>query len=298
MKKPGKYSLLLFAVVLGAACAQFAAAQQFRNVSVQGNAALAQVASGGNSVWALDTSGNPYLLEAGVFTKQESIALTQIAVGGGNSFQPDQVWALDASDHIYVASEGPSGYIFNQISGFLTQIVVGPGYIDDCHAYEVWGINSAGAIFRFDSCNAEFVNVPGVLSQISVGGGDVWGVNKSSKAFKLDFSTFTFNAVPGKFTHVSVGPNGVWALNAAQDVYQLNLATQKFAIMPNQSLTQISAGGNGVWGINSAGHIFRLDNSTQSFVQIAGGLASISVGTGGGVWGVNSAHDVFVFTNP
>jgi hypothetical protein len=298
MKKHRMYSHVILAAVLGAACAQFALAQQFRSVAVQGSAALNQVSSGGNSVWALDTAGNPYILENGAFVEAEHIAFVQIAVGGGNSFEGDEVWALDSSNRIYLGELSGSTWTFNQTSGLLSQIAVGPGYIDDCHPYEVWGINSASDIFRYDFCTDEFVEISGALTQISVGGGEVWGVNTSDKAFKLDFATLTFNAVPGKYTQVSVGPNGVWAVNAAKDVYQLNPATQKFAIMKNQSLTHVSAGGNGVWGLNSAGQIFRLDNGTQSFVQIGGTLTSINVGTGGGVWGVNSSHDVFVFTNP
>jgi hypothetical protein len=76
---------------LGIACAQPAPAQTFKRAKVQGGAALVQVSSGGASVWALASDGNPYIFKNKQFVLANTISLTHIAVGGGNTFQADAV---------------------------------------------------------------------------------------------------------------------------------------------------------------------------------------------------------------
>src|SRR5258708_8865545 len=94
---------LVLGLVLGMACTQLATAQTFKKVKVNNNAPIVQVASGGASVWALASNGNPYIFKGKNFVLANSISLSQIAVGGGNAVQADVVWALSSSGNIYRA---------------------------------------------------------------------------------------------------------------------------------------------------------------------------------------------------
>ena len=143
--------------------------------------------------------------------------------------------------------------VFDQASGFLTQVATGGG--------DVWGLNSAGAIFHFNFAKQSFGSVPGTLTQISVGVNDVWGVNGSNNVFRYDPKTGAMN---------SVGAN----------------------------IGQVSAGGDGVWVIDTSGHMWHFDSSSESFVQVQGDLKSISSGSGAGVFGVNLSDNVFTFLRP
>jgi hypothetical protein len=129
-KQSGESALVILAAVLGVACAQLGFAQTFKNVPVQSNADISQVSAGGDSVWALDNFGNPYLYQGGSeFALDKSSApFIQIAAGGGSLFsQPDAIWALDASHNVYTITD--SGFF--QEPGSLVQIAVGPGYQDN-----------------------------------------------------------------------------------------------------------------------------------------------------------------------
>jgi hypothetical protein len=310
-KQPEKTSLVTLAAVLGVACAQFGFAQTFHSVPVQNNAGFVGISAGGNSVWAADAAGNAYSYSYGGsgFTLYHQTAgkfTQQIAAGGGSSFtlQPDAVWALDLSDNIYQLT----GAGFVKVPGSLSQIAVGPGGRDSCHAYEVWGINSASQVFRFDYCSGQFNQQPGALAQIAVGGAGVWGLNSSQEIYELDFATHAFIQIPGTLRQIAVGPSGTWGLGLNDQVYQFDPVTQSFVAMNGQFLNEISAGGNGVWGVsfNDAGPdspIWRLEPSTQSFVQVPGSLAFITVGTGGGIWGITipfqpGSTNVWAFSTP
>jgi hypothetical protein len=187
-KKSGKFSLVIFAAVLGVACVQFGFAQTFKNVPGAPN--FRQVSAGGQSVWALANSGGLSFYETGsgdggwVFN-ESATHFIQIAPGGGNLFQsqPDAVWALDASHNIYTLTA--SGFV--QVSDALGQIAVGPGYQDSCHPYEVWGISLTSQVFRYDYCSGQFNQEPGTLARIAVGGAGVWGLTSKRPDLRAGF---------------------------------------------------------------------------------------------------------------
>src|SRR6266481_3943058 len=177
MKVLAKSFVKMLALVLGIACTQSAPAQTFKHVTVKGGVPLVQIAAGGASVWARASNGNPYIFKSNKFVLANSISLTQIAVGGGNSRQPDEVWGLDSAGSIYRATKSGTSWIFNQVPGILDFIVVGIGYADTCHPYEAWGLNPSAAIFRFNYCSGSWEQIPGTLQTMAVGGGEVWGLN-------------------------------------------------------------------------------------------------------------------------
>jgi hypothetical protein len=297
----GKLIVVMLALALGTASMQSAQAQTFKKVKVSLNAPLVQVASGGASVWALASNGHPYVLKGKSFALANTISLSQIAVGGGTLFQADEVWALNSSGSVYRASKSGASWIFSQVSGSLDLIVVGPGYQDSCHPYEVWGLNPSSQIFRYNFCGNNFDQEPGSLCNIVVGGGDIWGSDCGPDVFLFDFSAGVFGQVGARFSGfplLTVGPNnavlGIDTSNSELwEVYGSGWASLGLG------WSQIQAGGNGVWALSSANSVYRWGPGASDFTQVPGvALVSISVGTGGGVWGINSSHQVFAFSTP
>lgn len=293
-----KTRLTILALVLVIVCMQSATAQTFKKVNVQNNTPLVQVASGGVSVWALASNGNPYIFNGGSFVLANNVSLSQIAVGGGNAKQKDAVWALNSSGNIYRASKSGSTWTFTQVAGSLDLIAVGPGYQDKCHPYEVWGLNTSSLIYRYNYCTSAFDQEPGVLCDIHVGGGDIWGANCSDQVYRFNFSTGVFDLITtfGSFPALTVGPNGaVWAIAGVDEIYMYDPFSgfQPITCCANQ----IQAGGDGVWALFTP-DIIRFEPSTLSFGSVPGLLVSISVGSGGGVWGINSSHQVYAFSTP
>lgn len=270
-------------------------AQTFKKVNVALAAPLAQVSAGGTSVWALATNGKPYILKGGSFALANAVSLSQIAVGGGSLRQADTVWALDSSNKIYHATKSGTTWVFTQVPGVLNFIAVGAGYQDKCHPYEVWGLNPAAQIFRYDFCAKNFVQVAGTLATLAIGG-DIWGINGSGAIFRFNPASLAFDSLPGSLTQIAVGPNGFWGL-FSNTIYAFYDNVQNFAPLSG-TFAQIQAGGNGVWALTPSGFIYRLEPSSSLFVQIPGVLTSLSVGSGAGVWGINSVHQVFAFSAP
>ena len=291
-----KFLVQVLALASGIACTQSSPAQTFKKVKVAGSAPIVQVASGGVSVWALASNGNPYVLKGKSFALANTISLSQIAVGGGNAAQPDEVWALNSSGSIYRAHKSGTSWVFSPVAGSLDGIAVGPGYQDTCHPYEVWGLNPSAQIYRYNYCSNNFDQMPGILCDIHVGGGEVWGADCGPDVFVFDFSTGAFVQLPAAFVSfpiLAVGPNGgVWAIDTGNG--RVWVLTYNGFHYVSCCFSQIQAGGNGVWTLN--GNSVYLD--ARGFVQIPGSLVSISVGTGGGVWGIDSSHQVFAFSMP
>jgi len=308
MKNPlGKYLTKTLALAVGMACAQFALAQTFKHVNVQGGAALTQISSGGTSVWALGSNHHPYIYAKPQFVLANNISLTQIAVGGGNAVQADAVWGLDSSGRIYHAHLSGTSWVFSRVPGVLDLIAVGPGYRDTCHPYEVWGLNPGAQIYRYNYCTKGFDQVPGILCDIKVGFGDVWGAQCGPSIFRFYFPGGVFLQVDSHqfkgFPALTVAPNGnVWAIDTGDNggrTYLYDPVSVQFLLQTSGS-SQIQAGGEGIWAIR-LGNVYHLDNAgigVGEFVQVPGSLVSLSVGTGGGVWGINGAGQALVFTTP
>jgi hypothetical protein len=298
--KVSAYSLLFVALVLGIAGVQSAPAQTFKRVKVKGGAALTQIASGGASVWARASNGHPYIYKKTQFVLANSISLSQIAVGGGNLVQADAVWGLDSSGRIYTATLSGTSWVFSQVPGVLSLIAVGAGYQDNCHPYEVWGLNPSAQIFRYNFCVQNWEQIPGTLGTLAVGGGDIWGINGVAEVYRFDFTNFSFEQVSGSLTQITVSGDEVWGLNGGTTYEFFLVCDSAFHEISNPGLRQIQAGGSGVWGIDPSGGVARYISNRVKFskYQIPGGAVSISVGSGGGVWAISSSGQVYAFTAP
>jgi hypothetical protein len=181
---------------------------------------------------------------------------------------------------------------WQQVPGLLTQIALGS-------AGSVWGINSAGQIFNFNTGTQTWNQIPGQLAQIAVASdGAVWGINASQQVFRFNPQTQGWDQIPGTFAQIAVGSAGVvWAINAAQQIFRFDPGTQGWDQIPG-ALTQIAVGADGsVWGLNAQQQIFYFDPQTQGWDQIPGLLTQIAVGSANAVWGLNAQQQIYHY-NP
>lgn len=301
--RTAKSIVAVLALVCISAFSPAALAQTFRKVNVQHRAKMAQIASGGASVWGLDSSGHPYVFKGISFVQEGTISLAQIAVGGGSARQADAVWALDPTGNIYQVVKSGSTYVFNRIPGVLDFIAVGIGYQDSCHPYEVWGLNTSSEVWRYNFCASNWDQEPGFLCAIQVGGGDIWGTDCNGDLFAFDYATQQFLQRLTGVLQVAVEPQGAWVLGQESGHTYVSQITGNGDLARScclaSSLVQIQAG-DGVWGIDTSGEVYVLRFAQGfGFVQIPGiALASVSVGSGGGVWGIDSTGQVFAFSTP
>jgi Tectonin domain len=185
-------------------------------VQIQGN--LSQIAAHGGATWGIDANQNVYEYDGTGFVQVPG-KLTQIAVDG------PAVWGINASQNVFRFSEvvinnNRLAGGFQQIPGSLTAIAVGAlGSV-------VWGIDANQNVFRFDDASQTFVNVPGKLKSLAVGGpllgpNDVWGIDANQNIFVFSASSLRFMQVPGQLTQISVFGLNVWGINANQNIFRL-----------------------------------------------------------------------------
>jgi hypothetical protein len=273
--------LLLYSVI--PICA--ASAQSFRPVPGK----LASIAVGGTqtgaaAVWGLDSAQNIYAFDGLLFDHIPG-SLSQISADGL------LVCGINTSSDVF-CTEG-TGFNFVQLPGKLTQI--------SAHGDAIWGINASQDVYQYDFTSQTFKQVPGKLVQISVDAipGQTPAVVGIDANQNIYFSNGTqFVQIPGQLTQIAVGGAGteVWGINASQQIYRFNFDNNTFVQVPG-SLKMISVGGPvghvGVWGLNAANNVFEFVEGT-GFVQIPGQLTQIAV-FGDNVWGINSNQDVFRF---
>ena len=190
---------------------------------------------------------------------------------------------------------GPREPTFQQMPGSLQQVSVGTDG-------SIWGINSADAIFFYNSQTQAWQMVPGSLSQIAVGAnGYIWGLNAGGNIYRFDPATQNWDSIPGNLSQIAVGSDGdVWGINSGHGVYHFVWAAQGWEYVPT-TLTQIAVGFDGaVWGLGSAGNsngldIYRFNVGTRLFEQVPGELSQIAVGADGDVWGLNAENSIYHF---
>jgi len=294
-RKNVSWSVLLV-LICSTLLAVSATAQHFQQVK----GALTFVAAGRNEIFGYDTHAAVWRYHPTTksFGKIAGASLFQLAVGGGTVSQPDEVWGIDVSLNVYRFNY--STKTFDQIPGAaFSQIAVGEGAQDNCHPYEVWGLNST-VISRYNYCTGAFDGITGGPTQVATEGGDVWAINSSGGIYQFELAQgvgFVLFLNGPTLTEIAVGVDNVWGINSSNQVFRYDPNTNQFSQVEG-GLVQIAAGGDGVWGINQDNGIFRFDPGTASWVQVNGLLKSIAVGSGTGVWGINSSHQVFTFVRP
>jgi hypothetical protein len=290
--------------VLGVVSSQPALAQTFKKVSVKAGVKLTQIAAGGTSIWGLTASGLPYVSKGKAFIPASTMSFTEIAVGGGNLRQPDTVWALDSAGQIYNASVSANLWTFNLKPGILSHIAVGIGYEDNCHPYEVWGVNPSGLIYRFNYCAANWENIPGTLQSLSVGGGDVYGVNGNSEVYQFNFPTLTFKQIISKVgvqeDQVAAGSTGAWTMRTGSHPLEYDQNRDAAVDLTySYGFTLVRVGSDGLWALDNLGHIYHFRRAAWKLLQIQAPLfTTMSVGNGAGVWAIDFSGNVWAFSTP
>jgi Tectonin domain len=273
-----------------------ASAQHF--VQVKGT--VETISAGRNEVFGIDHSQHVWRYHATTksFAKIAKPLLSQVAVGGGTLSQLDEVWGLNSTGSIYRFNYTTKA--FAQVPGTLTQITVGLGITDNCHPYEVWGLNSS-VIYRFNYCTNGFDIINGVLVQVATGGGDVWGLNSAGSVFhvnQLDSPTPTFVQVPGNLFQIAVGVNDVWGVDVSADIFRYNFGSGAFQKL-NSGVVQVAAGGDGVWFLDLSGNPATIYSATGSALGVQGTtFKTLAVGSGAGVFGIRNLDQVFTFVRP
>lgn len=191
---------------------------------------------------------------------------------------------------------------FKQVTGTLTQVAAGRN--------EVFGIGTASQIYRYNPGTKAFVQIPGALAQVAVGGGtlsqkdEVWGVNPAGQIYHFNFGKKIFTQVPGTLAQIAVGEGRldkchtyeVWGINASDNIYRYNYCTKQFDFIPG-SLSVIATGGGSTWGLDRGSQIYfyRFINGAF-FDNVPGSLQQITT-NGSDVWGIDSFGEAVRF-NP
>ncbi len=301
-----------------------------------GNISADFVAAGGRTIWAVskDTSAPStdtflYNPQSGLFERrQPGVAIYPaklLATGGGNIFEPDASWAFFPVEGMYQFDAGTQQWMKYPHLGAdprIQEVVVGVGYSDNCHPYEVWleltdfSNPPNKYLMRYDYCAGVFVVAPTSvdfnLSRVAVGGGEVWALGASNRVYRYDGVAEQFNLMPGSLSQVAVGVDGVWGINASGQAFEFNAITQSWDAIAAPALDAIWAGGDGVFArkciplvlegatlsrapagalrppLACQHYLLRYEPVTRKFVDITTPyqIDSLSVGTGAGVLGI------------
>ncbi len=209
--------------------------------------------------------------------------LTSVAVGRNEVFGIDSksaVWRYNASTKS-----------FRKIAkAKLSQIVVGGGTLSQLD--EVWGIDESLNIYRFNYSSKAFDQIPGVLSQITVGPGyednchpyEVWGVNSAQSIYRYDYCTSEFVQVSGLLTAITTGAGDVWGINVNGQVFHFMYGSFSQVAGVFNTPMQLAVGVNDVWMIDDTAQVYRYDPSTGQF-NVVRDLTLVQMAAGGdGVW--------------
>jgi hypothetical protein len=127
---------------------------------------LSVIATGGGSVWGLNSSAQIYYYFYGSGFSQIAGSLQQIAVSGND------VWGLDGSGNIYRFD--PVSFVFDDYAGGYTQVATGGD--------GVW-IIQPGFVLNYTETKT-FAYNPYSLTQLAVGyGAGVWGIGPSNQVY-------------------------------------------------------------------------------------------------------------------
>lgn len=216
---------------------------------------LVHIAVGGGNlsqldeVWGIDASGNVFRFDfATKKFAQVTGTLAQITVGPGSldNCHPYEVWGIAANLSVYRYDYCKNQ--FNESPGaFLSTISSNGG--------DVWGL-IGGEIWRYSFSGHIFVQVQGALNQISVGVNDVWGVDGAGDVYRFDPVTSNWTEMGTGASEVTAGGDGVWVVSTNGNVFRFDSPTEKLAQVTGV-LSSISAGsGAGIFGVTSAGQVY------------------------------------------
>jgi hypothetical protein len=231
-------------------------------------------------------------------------SLVWIAVKGGNVFQPDEVWGYNASGQYYRWTGSAWAFISVPSGGLGGLVIAkgldDSCHPYEVWALGTFTRRNPNNIWHYSYCTGGWEQVAGQLASLSVGAGEIWGINYAGQVWRFDRGIFGgWAQIPGVLSSLAVGADGVWGVNSSQQVFQFDPATQTFVQIPNATLNYVAAGGNGVWGLNASHHVFRYQGISRTFALSPNvALNQITVGSGANVWGIDTNGNIRVFVTP
>jgi len=196
---------------------------------------------------------------------------------------------------------------WNLLNGRLIRVAL--GHVGD--VLSVWGVNAGNNIY-YRRVNNGWEQIPGQLSDISVGFNEIWGVNSNDLIYRRTGITESnpkgtgWQQIPGRLVQVSVSAVGrnpdVWGVNRQDNIYHCKADDHTWQHI-NGALKVVSVGEAGVWGVNRNDEIYyrtgtynNVENNVGTGWQnVAGSLKWISSGEDI-VWGVNSHDQIYYRT--
>ncbi len=163
-------------------------------------------------------------------------------------------WGVNAKDEIFVCEKPCKTW--KKIAGGLTQV--------DVSDSEVWGVNSAGAIYKRPADGSgTWVNVPGALTHVSASGnGYIWGVNKNDDIYlckKPCSGGSPWKQIGGKLRQIDGGEQYVFGSNAGMNVYRraVDGSGDQWKLISQKKLKYVSVGVGMVFGVDKDGNIWQ-----------------------------------------
>lgn len=203
------------------------------------------------------------------------------------------VCGVNSSDNIYCADQNiETSPNWTQIGGALKHVAVASG--------KLYGANVNDQIYGADDYkNAQWVNMPGALKQISVDSANanvVCGVNSSDNIYCADNGNKqspNWVQVPGSLKHVSVSNGKLAGVNRNDEIYSADdYKTANWSQVPG-ALKQVSLDDNIMCGVNSNEAIYCNDDyKTGNWWQVPGSLKYVSV-KDKQLYGANSNDDIY-----
>lgn len=224
---------------------------QFTNLSLGGNGHIVAVQNGTVHRWSGSTTGNSWIPVSGL----SNVVRASIGDDG-------ELWATDTSDRPWRFTGG-STWTTSAAWPSLTRVTAGS-------AANIWGINSAGAVFRWSAGAWQTQAGAPLLSDIEAGpvAGDVYGLRGSN---------------------VHRRAAGTWSTVANLTLTQISLHTMNVPISgPPTQFGDIVAGVNGTTikrSVNGA--------VASSWQTLPGSLVQVSEGSDGRLWGLDASGFVW-----
>jgi M6 family metalloprotease-like protein len=159
---------------------------------------------------------------------------------------------------------------------------------------------------------AAFSQVPGALTQISVGAPDsIWGINNAEEVFEFNKKSHGFELFeplvsklepaprPYRLVQLSVKAGSVWGIDAAHQISffegTAHVVLAPLAQIPGIPVQILALGPTEAWAINDGFQIFRFNQSRGVFDQIPGTLRQLVGYSESNLWGINQSNEVFRF---
>lgn len=94
-------------------------------------------------------------------------------------------------------------------------------------------------VFYFSESNIDWKQLPGAAVEISAKGRELWVINSAQKIYRWDGSNWELK--PGAAVRLGTSPDGwTWVVNSNDNIFRWNVDLKNWDLMPG-ALVQVSA---------------------------------------------------------